>query len=82
MREKYITALRISCEAEKLNADLVELLTSTLKKNPGTCQLKLALTSTEEHFSVELPSKGLNVGVSEELINALEQIPEVSYALG
>ena len=82
VREKYITALRISCEAERLNADLVELLTSTLKKNPGTCQLKLALTSTEEHFSVELPSKGLNVGVSEELINALEQIPEVSYALG
>lgn len=80
-KEKYITSLQIRFEAERLNDMLVDQLTTTLKASPGKCRLKFSLVSNEEHITVELPSKGIAVGLNEELIHALDQIPDVTYSL-
>ena len=74
-REKYITSLQITFEAERMDEAVVDLLTSTLKASPGKCKLKFAMVSNEEHISVELPSKGVSISVNEQLIQALDQIP-------
>ena len=52
-----------------------------IKANPGKCKVVVQLVSEAEKLAVDLPSKGLAVAISEELIVRLDGIAELSYTL-
>ena len=43
--------------------------------------MNLTLVSQAENMAVDLPSRSLMVGITEELVSALDGMAEVSYAL-
>lgn len=81
VRDKYFTKLNLKLEAERVNAPLATELGALLKASPGKCKVNFQIVSQKENLAVEVPSKGLSVAVSEDLLRAIERLGDVDYAL-
>ncbi|MBK9627744.1 MAG: hypothetical protein IPO56_08595 [Flavobacteriales bacterium] len=80
-REKYITKLTLKLEAERIDDSLARELGALLRASPGKCRVTVQLQSLQENMALEAPSKGLSVGISEDLIRSLNGLTDVSYTL-
>ncbi len=81
VREKYMNKLTVKLDADHANDELVRDLGQLIKANPGKCKVVVQLVSEAEKLAVDLPSKGLAVAISEDLIVRLDGIAELSYTL-
>ncbi|MBK6832383.1 MAG: DNA polymerase III subunit alpha [Flavobacteriales bacterium] len=81
VREKYMNKLTLKVESERVSDELVRELGLLIKSNPGKCKVNLQLVSQAENMAVDLPSKSLSVGITEELVSGLDGMAEVSYTL-
>jgi DNA polymerase-3 subunit alpha len=80
-REKYITKLNLKLEAERITDDLAKELGQLLQASPGTCKVNVQVVSHAENLAVEVPSKGLTVAVTEELVRGLDGMAQVKWSL-
>jgi DNA polymerase-3 subunit alpha len=81
VREKYFQKLNLLLEAERISDSLALELGQLLKSNPGTCKVNVQIVSRVDNLSLEAPSKGLSVAVSDELLRGLAGLADVSYTL-
>ncbi|MBN8703696.1 MAG: DNA polymerase III subunit alpha [Bacteroidetes bacterium] len=81
LRDKLTKSLTISIPVPKVSDDLIQKIGETLKAFPGNCQLRFSLVDMEENYVVEMPSKKTKVSPSNELLNVLGEIAEISYKL-
>jgi len=81
VREKYMNKLMLKLDADHANDELVRDLGQLIKANPGKCKVVVQLVSEADKLAVDLPSKGLAVAISEDLIVRLDGIAELSYTL-
>ncbi|MCC6936586.1 MAG: DNA polymerase III subunit alpha [Flavobacteriales bacterium] len=81
VREKHLTKLNLTLEAERVSDELVRELGQLLAAHPGKCKVNFQLVSQSENVAVDTPSKRHKVTISEELVNALDGVADVSYTL-
>jgi hypothetical protein len=80
-REKYVQKINLSLDADQLNEGLVEQLTATLRSSPGRSKVNFRLHSRNENLRLDSPSTTVMVSVTNELVQALEALPDVSWSL-
>lgn len=81
VREKHMNKLTVKIDADQANDELVRELGTLIKAHPGKCKVVVQLVSDAEKLAVDLPSKGLTIDITEDFINGLDGIAEVTYAL-
>ncbi|MCB9183819.1 MAG: DNA polymerase III subunit alpha [Flavobacteriales bacterium] len=81
VREKHLNRITLMLDADRATDELVKELGMLMKANPGPCKVVVQLVSKEENMAVDLPSKGIAVAISEELVRGLDGIAELSYTL-
>ena len=81
VREKYMNKLTLKVESERVTDELIRDLGLLIKANPGKCKVNLQLVSQAENMAVDLPSRSLSAGITEDLVSGLDGMAEVSYAL-
>jgi len=80
-RDKYFTRLTLKLDADHVEETLARELSRILKAYPGKCRVNVQLISQGENLAMEVPSKGLLVAVSEELVRGLDNLTEVKWGL-
>ncbi|HRH36726.1 MAG TPA: DNA polymerase III subunit alpha [Flavobacteriales bacterium] len=81
VREKYINKITLRLEADRMTDELIQELGGLIKNSPGKSKVNVHLVSTAENMAVEAASKSFNVGITEELMLALDGLADVSYTL-
>jgi len=81
VREKHLNKLTLTLDADRASDELTKELGQLIKANPGKCKVQVQLVSKAENMAVDLPSKSLSVGITEDLVLALDGLADVSYTL-
>ena len=81
VREKHLNKLTLTLDADRATDELTKELGQLIKANPGKCKVQVQLVSKAENMAVDLPSKTLSVGITEDLVLALDGLADVSYTL-
>ena len=86
LREKLAKSLTIQVPLHELNAGFVERIQQLVNANieqheSKTCQLRFAIRDIESEISIEMPSKGLKINLSNQFIDTLTKINGIHYKL-
>jgi DNA polymerase-3 subunit alpha len=81
VREKHLSRLTLRIDADRASDELARDLGTLMKGHPGKCKVVVQLVSKAENMAVDLPSKGLSVALSDQLVRSLDGLSEVSYQL-
>lgn len=81
VREKLAKKLTVSLDLSKLNDTMVEELSRVLKSSRGSCRVYVEVEDQQEKMMVSMPSKDAMVELSDELIERLNQLDDVSFRL-
>ena len=64
MFKNYATGIKITVDSRKLSEDFVKTITSSAKKNKGTCNVTFIVFDPQNNVSVTLEGKKYGVDVS------------------
>ena len=81
VREKMAKSLTIRIPLNNVSDEVVKNIYNITSTYPGKCNLKVTLVDVDENMSVELISKKIKLNVSNELMQQLDTMAEVSYKL-
>lgn len=86
LRDKLAKSLTIQVPLHELNDGFVERMQQLVHTNNEqyenkTCQLRFAIRDMESEISIEMPSKGLKINLSNDFIETLTKINGVHYKL-
>ncbi|SHN24676.1 DNA polymerase-3 subunit alpha [Cyclobacterium lianum] len=81
IRGRMIKGLRVHIDLDDLGLDLMERLETITKKYKGDAKLYINVIDNKENITLDLMSSKYRIDPSNELIQALEQIPEVAYKI-
>ncbi|MGC4036294.1 MAG: DNA polymerase III subunit alpha [Chitinophagaceae bacterium] len=69
--------LNIETAAESINAHMIDFLEKNFRKYPGGTQLKIILAEQSNNMKISLVAAGKGVEMNEELVEFLENTPEL-----
>jgi DNA polymerase-3 subunit alpha len=81
IRGKMIKGLRVHIDLDDLGLELMEKLEVITQKYQGDAKLYINIIDNKENLTLDLISSKYRVDPSNELIEALNQIPEVAYKI-
>tara|TARA_R110002124_G_scaffold106139_1_gene257585 strand:- start:35022 stop:39308 length:4287 start_codon:yes stop_codon:yes gene_type:complete len=81
IRGKMIKGLRVHIDLDDLGLELMEKLEAITQKYQGDAKLYINIIDNKENLTLDLISSKYRVDPSNELIEALNQIPEVAYKI-
>jgi DNA polymerase-3 subunit alpha len=81
IRGKMIKGLRVHIDLDDLGLALMEKLEAITQKYKGDAKLYINIIDNKENLTLDLISAKYRVDPSNELIQALDQIPEVAYKI-
>ncbi|WP_339902258.1 DNA polymerase III subunit alpha, partial [uncultured Cyclobacterium sp.] len=81
IRGKMIKGLRVHIDMDDLGLELMEKLEAITQKYKGDAKLYINIIDNKENLTLDLISAKYRVDPSNELIQALDQIPEVAYKI-
>lgn len=81
LRQKVTDSVTIQLPLEAVTEQLIEDLESWLKSSKGDCKVKFKVLDAEEKIALELPSSLGKVDLSPEMIEKLDRMPELEYAV-
>src|SRR5690606_27033600 len=86
LRDKLAKSLTIQVPLHELNDGVVDRIQRLVNTNMEqyenkTCQLRFAIRDIESEISIEMPSKGLKINLSNDFIDTLTKINGVHYKL-
>lgn len=81
IHEKMVKSLMLKLNVHDLDDEVIHHIHNVLSEHSGNCEVTLSLHEPQENIRIEMPSRKLKVGVTRELIKALESIPQVEYSL-
>lgn len=81
IRGKMIKGLRVHIDLDDLGLELMEKLEAITQKYKGDAKLYINIIDNKENLTLDLISAKYRVDPSNELIQALDQIPEVAYKI-
>ncbi|WP_375584979.1 DNA polymerase III subunit alpha [Cyclobacterium xiamenense] len=81
IRGRMIKGVRVHIDLDDLSLDLMEKLESITQKYQGEAKLYINIIDNKENITLDLMSSKYRIDPSNELIQALEQLPEVAYKI-
>ncbi len=81
VKEKLIEKITISLPLSFLNAATVTELSELTKKSPGNAELYFEVLDDEQNMKVDLMSRPVKLSVDKELINYLNEQPELAFRI-
>tara|TARA_R110002126_G_scaffold91238_4_gene217299 strand:- start:1911 stop:6140 length:4230 start_codon:yes stop_codon:yes gene_type:complete len=81
IRGKMIKGLRVHIDLDDLGLELMEKLEAITQKYKGDAKLYINIIDNKENLTLDLISAKYRIDPSNELIQALDQIPEVAYKI-
>ncbi len=79
VREDLINSLTIKIRTDLVNQEFITSLKSLIAENPGNKTLKFLLIDHDDKITLPLFSRSIKAGITNELINWLEDNPELDY---
>ncbi|MDZ7605096.1 MAG: DNA polymerase III subunit alpha [Cyclobacteriaceae bacterium] len=79
IRDKLSKSVDVNIRAQDVNESIIRQIETILQRNPGNCSLKFNLYDESESITVDLLSRKFRVSPSNDLIQALEEIPTVEF---
>ena len=81
--DKSASELVLELPLDELSDELMGVLERTLTENSeeGSCQVKFCVKDPVEQLRVDMPSKKMKLSITNELIQELDRIEQVSYSL-
>lgn len=76
-----IKGLRVHIDLDDLGLELMEKLEAITQKYKGDAKLYINIIDNKENLTLDLISAKYRIDPSNELIQALDQIPEVAYKI-
>lgn len=77
LRDKKSKGVLLNVNLSELNENTIEQIEKLCLSHKGECALHVNLVDMEENIGVELLSRKFKINPSNELINAIKQIPEI-----
>lgn len=81
VRGKMIKGIRVHIDLDDLTLDLMEKLEVITGKYKGEAKLYINIIDNKENITLDLMSKKYHVDPSNEMIKALDMIPEIAYKI-
>jgi len=81
IRGRMIKGLRVHIDLDDLGLELMEKLEAITKKYKGDAKLYINVIDSKENITLDLMSSKYRIDPSNDLIQALDQIPEVAYKI-
>jgi DNA polymerase-3 subunit alpha len=81
VREKMAKSLTIRIPLNYVSDDVVKNIYTMTNTHPGKCTLKVTLFDPDENMSVDLASKKIKLNLTNELLQQLDTMTNVSYKL-
>ncbi|WP_154856228.1 DNA polymerase III subunit alpha [Cyclobacterium xiamenense] len=81
IRGRMIKGVRVHIDLDDLSLDLMEKLEAITQKYQGEAKLYINIIDNKENITLDLMSSKYRIDPSNELIQALEQLPEVAYKI-
>ncbi|AWW31463.1 DNA polymerase III subunit alpha [Echinicola strongylocentroti] len=81
VRGKMVKGLRVNINLDDLTIDLMERLEAITSKYKGEAKLFINVTDVKEKIAVDLRSTKFLIDPSQDMINELENIPELAYKI-
>ncbi|MCB0761706.1 MAG: DNA polymerase III subunit alpha [Flavobacteriales bacterium] len=79
VRERFAKHLRISLNLNDINDDLTESMWDVLNKHRGNCKVRIQVANVDT--SLEMPATNIKVELSNDLIKALDELPQLEYKI-
>lgn len=77
IREKLSKTVQINLKPQSINEEIIDQIEEILARHPGKCSFKVNLMEESENISVDLLSRKFLVSPNDELLDALQDIPEI-----
>jgi len=81
VRDKMAKSLTIRIPLNNVSDDMVKNIYTITNTHPGNCSFKVTLFDTDENMSVDLVSRKIKLNLTNDFINQLDTMSEVSYKL-
>lgn len=81
IRGRMIKGVRVHIDLDDLSLDLMEKLEAISKKYQGEAKLYINIIDNKENITLDLMSSRYKIDPSNDLIQALEKLPEVAYKI-
>lgn len=77
IREKLSKSVQVHIKPALLDAAIIHQIEEIVERHPGKCSFKINLVEESEKISVDLLSRKFMVSPNDDLLNSLEEIPEL-----
>ncbi|NJN25240.1 MAG: DNA polymerase III subunit alpha [Cyclobacteriaceae bacterium] len=77
IRDKLSKTVQVHVKPISISSQLIDRIEAIISQHPGKCAFKLNLVEESENISVDLMSRKYLVSPKDELLKALEDIPEI-----
>ena len=82
VKKTMIKSLTLNIDLADLTDDFIEKLTDVLQSVKGNCKLKLSVFDrSEKNLKVEMPSRKIKLELTNDFIEKIGRIPQVTYSL-
>jgi len=79
VREKYLDGIELFVDVGDITETFISKMTEIAENNPGKGSLLFNITDKKEDFKVDMFSRKIRIGITNDLIGELEAMPGMEY---
>ena len=79
LRDKKSKGVLVNIMLSDINEEMINQIDHICQEYKGECDLKVSITDKEENIAIELLSRKYKVNPNNEMIKAMEKIPDIRY---
>jgi DNA polymerase-3 subunit alpha len=79
VREKYLDGIELFVDIGDINDTFISRMSDLAENNPGKGSLLFNITDTRENLKVDMFSRKIRIGITNDLISELEAMPGMEY---
>jgi DNA polymerase-3 subunit alpha len=79
VREKYLDGIELFVDVGDITESFISKMTEIAENNPGKGSLLFNISDRKENFKVDMFSRKIRIGITDDLIGELEAMPGMEY---
>jgi DNA polymerase-3 subunit alpha len=81
VREKYLDGIELFVEVNDITDNFISKISDLTERNPGKGSLLFNITDSKDNLKVDMFSRKVRIGISDEMINEIESMPSMKYKI-
>jgi DNA polymerase-3 subunit alpha len=81
VREKYLDGIELFVDINDITDNFIARISELTEKNPGKGSLLFNITDTKDNFIVDMFSRKVRIGITNDLISEIEAMPGMAYKI-